>query len=719
MHNYSFSNSNNPLVRAATLVMLAFCLCTATLLVYLSIADPFTETQDRYADTFLQDQLAHGMGWLNRSFADGPIATPALAPDCNGMQGAGLFDCRLIRLNHGLAQAIPSKHIEARLPDPDDLPDTLAAMRWLDRYSATPAKLSTLLQEGESAAKQSLPDPFRLNGCIGLSPTTAQGKAAAPCDRTVVSADAWPPHADHLLNSVFSYAAAKRGHSPNMEVLHTAPGLETPIVQGRHVTLTIDPIIQDSAQTTAACYTGDAAACRRCAWCNTANAAVMYEQARARSLGLLVLDAKSGAIEAAASAYTPCYEQQQRGAQHSPGCPLLPNVLAPHLDRLGNQAVEQSAKLGSMTKIPITLALQKTGLSSAEASALPDILTYSRTPDLIDIVMCKTKRFDPACARRRLGAVANMTVALGWRGDVDVLGAGQLPGLNAKRFTARLLSHSDGTLMTAHAVTLSQEAMQACSQQRWHHCQGADLVNMVAELFGTGEALGTPIGVGNALLHLAGHAEAPVPQAHLIRAAQDDAGQMHTVSPNLPPVLRADQSNLVLQGLSRTASQGTARAACLAAATALPGTLLPCMGQSNGSSNVNIRIAGKTGTPIFSADNDDKKTSMPLPQWRAHCSQVRQEFAQTLVRNAHWYALKNEVGKCNMVPTKWFAFLVGAPGSSSWDRVIVVIAERNWNQRTNLIDSPNDSGSNVAAEAGLALVNALYRPNAIAAKANQ
>ena len=56
------------------------------------------------------------------------------------------------------------------------------------------------------------------------------------------------------------------------------------------------------------------------------------------------------------------------------------------------------------------------------------------------------------------------------------------------------------------------------------------------------------------------------------------------------------------------------------------------------------------------------------------------------------------------------AIIVGSDRMVFVHKVVVVLAERNWNQRTGLIDSPNDRGPNVAAEAGLSLVNALYHP---------
>ena len=47
------------------------------------------------------------------------------------------------------------------------------------------------------------------------------------------------------------------------------------------------------------------------------------------------------------------------------------------------------------------------------------ISASSDTLPLIDIVMCKARGFDPACARTRLTALADMAQALGWRGGAQ------------------------------------------------------------------------------------------------------------------------------------------------------------------------------------------------------------------------------------------------------------------------------------------------------------
>ena len=726
----------SPVARAAALAMLAFTLIAGALLLYLNIALDSRPAHDRYADPKRQATLARGMDWLQQSLAPGAATSGASEPqtDCATQPAAALFECRLGRINQRLALTDTAIHLGVSAPDANTMPDVLAAMRWLLQYSGDPTNLRALLQRGENAATQSLPDPFRLSGCIG--PASAPG----PCNAGSAAATrALLPRGEHLFNSLAIYAAAARGQSPNVRMLQPVPGLATPITQGRNVVLGLNPAVQGLAQATAACFTGDAAACRRCTWCDSAAGADMFEHARARALGILVLDARSGAIEAAASAYTACYARQQSGLPPDAGCPQLPNALSPHVDRLGNQALEQTAKPGSTTKIVIALGLLNAGrsaggplpghplspgsaarsaqgaaLSPAEAAELPRILTYSRTLELIDIAMCKRQGFDPICARQRLQAIADMALALGWERQVDILGAGQLPGLRAQRFSARLLSQADGSPMPAltHNFKPTRAAMQACSRQLWHGCQGQDLVNLVAELFGTGEALASPLGLGNALLQLAASAnlQGKAAQAHLVTAAQDNTGQMHAVQPGLNPALTAAQSALVLQGLERTATQGTARSACLSAAAVLAGSLLPCVAEKGDTAGPVIRIAGKTGTPVFSADQGEKK-SLTLPLWRAQCDQVQRDLAVARKGQARWYALANEAGKCNMFPTKWYAFLVGAPGGDGWDKVVVVLAERNWNQRTGLIDSPNDNGPNVAAEAGLSFANILYDPS--------
>lgn len=701
-----------PLVRTATLMMLAFCLAVAGLLFYLSTTSPSAPVADSYTDKAFEAKLARGLGWLHQALRADNLPPPTAAvSDCKGLKDPALFDCRRNQINQRLAQVTPVKQLAGPMPDAENLPAVLTAQHWLLRYSSTPGKLATLLEQGEYAARQRLLDPFRLSGCI-----TWAG-ADDPCESSALAiADDLPQHADQLTNSLARYSAAWRGKSPNLTLLHAAPALDTPILQGRHATLALDHNVHDMAQITAACYTGNATACDGCPWCNTKGAADMYEHARARSMGILVVDAKTGGILAAASAFTPCFEAQQRGWPPGPGCPQLPNTPLPHLDRLGNQAMERQAKPGSTTKIVIALALQKVGLSAAEAADLPGILTYSKTPELIDIVMCKARHFDPVCAQTRLTAIANMAHALGWGGrNADLLGANQIPGLEAARFTARLLHQADGKSMTDH-LRLTRDALAQCSKRIWHGCaDSGGLSRVVAELFGTGEALATPVGVTNALLQVAAAANHPatapkalpylVPQAHLVQTWQEDGGAPKAVRPVMSMVLSPAQTSPVLAGLLLGVTLGSAASACRAAAEALPGGLLPCVS----TSTPRMRIAGKTGTPVASMDLGKDK-SMTLNQWRTKCTKLRQTWAQTPKSHAAWFTLQNEVGKCDAQPTKWYSFLASAPGSQTWDLIVSVQVERNWNAGTGLIDSPNDVGTNVAAEAGLAFVNALYHP---------
>lgn len=700
-------NFGKPFAGALTLVMLVFIIAAGSLLLYLTFKSPENVVSDRYTDTAFQAKLAKGLDWLNHSLVAGTTYESKTVKvfDCRTLEGADQFECRRSQLNSRLALVDPSWKLTSKTPDNENIANVLLAMRWLIQYSETPQKLIALLQKGQDSARQSLADPFRINGCIGFI------HSANPCD--TVTTSNFPPQLTSLHSELTRYVSAMRGNSPNTMTLKFGTNLETPIVQGRNLILSLTPKLQDPAQITAACYSGDAVACQNCEWCASGIGAEMFEQARVRAVGILVLDAHTGGIEAAASAYTRCYLLQQQGSPPAPDCPVLPNNLVRHLDRIENQAIEQTAKPGSITKIVIAVGLQKAGLSTSEVVALPDILTHSRTDKLIDIVMCKTKDFKPDCAKLRLIAIAEAAVNMGWNHEVDLFGAYQLRGLQAQRFTGRLLSHARGGSMISDVtkITFTSVSLRDCSQKKWRNCKGEQLVNLVAELFGTGEALVSPVGVGNVLLQMAASANAQTlaPQAHLVHSAQDNTGKTVTVQAMLKKTTSSIETDFVLQGLLKTATQGTARSACLAAASAMSGSLLPCVAPVGGWAQPALRIAGKTGTPVFSADQG-VKISLSLNQWRAQCEKNRIDMAALHKQSKSRFNLSNEVSKCNMIPTKWYAFLVSAPGSKTWDKVIVVLAERNWNKQTGLIDSPNDNSANVAAEIGLALVNGLYRP---------
>jgi hypothetical protein len=710
-----------PLLRVVSTVMAFLALLFAAHLLWqrhesdLAIAS-------RYSNADLRDHLVSGLQWLGSTVQPGradeqPVVCPARAGDAIALE-LEQWRCARAALNAKLAEIGPEHHIPAESPDETLQPSILKAIKWLTRNARDGKHALGLIRNPEQTANQiSFRDPFRLSGCLYASPdgqADPLNSAACPDGRVVTDSDT-PPHMQSLLYPIHEYRSAARGDSPNTLNWESASGMETPLIQGRHVSVAWNSRIQSQAQITAACYAGDADACQKCTWCNKAKSRKMFEGARVRAMGILIVDVKTGAIDAAASAYTPCYAAHQRGTPASADCPLFPTVATrQRLDRsfrLGNQALLQNAMPGSQAKLPIALGLMQAGLSPKEAASLPSILTRSATEELIDLALCKERDFLPSCARHRLSSIKKVALGMGWQSQADVLARGQAKGLRSTQFAGRLMelpTYNDGR---SSEPRLDQAAMRQCGlkpvQERWRNCRGADLVNAVAELFGQGNSLTSPIGIADGLLQLAaaGNGQRTSNGAHLLASFQDSKGATHPIEEKRPLAFDYRSAAPVLRGLSLTHSTGTARSACVSARAAANGMpwAIPCGPESpRGAELSPIRIASKTGTPVFSADK------LTLPQWRASCVLVAAELETAHKGQPRWYHLRNELAKCGMTPIKWYAMLIGRPGTNIWDKVAVVIAERNWNRATQIVDSARDLETNVAAEAGLALANALY-----------
>jgi hypothetical protein len=162
-------------------------------------------------------------------------------------------------------------------------------------------------------------------------------------------------------------------------------------------------------------------------------------------------------------------------------------------------------------------------------------------------------------------------------------------------------------------------------------------------------------------------------QPHLAMAESDGT------SPSAVPIDPA-HARLILQGMSLThQSGGSAYLACLRAHN------------MQAKACTHQRVAGKTGTPQF------RQHALTLAQRKALCSQVK--------------AGSPEAAQCHMRPYKWYAAAVksSAAPDAPWDKVVVVLSERNYNQRTGYVDSPQDKGTpNVSAELGLRFIRRLY-----------
>ncbi|TAN52600.1 MAG: hypothetical protein EPN21_03595, partial [Methylococcaceae bacterium] len=428
-----------PLARTAALSLLAACLFAVLGLAGYWLRGP-VEIQDKHVD----GELLQGLVLLSQAWQAAGAPKPAAATACLEPTAELAGELADIQRLAGNSQPITPALDCSQLHAVDK------AARWLLRQET--GRLRAILRSPAPQLADWIAqrDPFRLPGCLlmrsAAAPSIPGYCADKPGWRGAELADL-PPGADALWVSLAHYRQV-RSPTPN-RYEHRADGLVTPLAQGRHQWLTLNPAAQHQAQLTAACYTGDSAACAQCPWCNTSAAVDMFEGARARMAGILLVDARDGAILAAASAHSPCYAAQHRGQALPAGCPNLPSPPAARAWRLNNHALEQAAMPASLVKIPLAAGLIEAGIpADSRAAMVNDWLVRSDTEAFLDTALCKDQRFLAVCAKQRVAAIQRMAGALGWNrgcgggagcGRRDLLSAGQAPDLSYPVMAGRLL----------------------------------------------------------------------------------------------------------------------------------------------------------------------------------------------------------------------------------------------------------------------------------------
>jgi hypothetical protein len=713
--------SRVPLLWLVSLLALALSVQVGLRLIYQSTKQPSEVVENDYQNPRLEAELRAALVWLGQNLQWRPQDLYKPEANCDNARVAIPKDmsslCAMSRLDASLANTAHTvRGTAAEVPPPE----LVRPLSWLARHVRQGERLLEMIEQPQRAAAQGrLRDPFRLDGCIAApkAPMPSGGWSGDCAGALNTKLTELMPSATTATSRVLRYVHPDRAAAPNTVEANANTLLSTPLRQGRHLELGLDPQLQAAAQRTVACYTGQVAACAQCPWCNTAGASAMFEGARARAMGILVVDVHTGLIEAAGSAYTPCYEAQHRGKLLEPGCPLLPQVSDDrrvNLSRLENLALFGQGMPGSEVKPVIALALTRSGLSATELAALPSILTRSATEELIDLVLCKERGFVPTCAQRRLNEIATLSPLLGWQASTEALALDQVPEFKQKYFAGRLLQLPAPADRKRPIPMLDQDALRECGDRpmrlRWRNCRTADLADVVAELFGQGNALLSPLGAASSMLALAaaGNGLPVAAQAHLVSMVQEADSSFRVIDQRRASAVTFEGAGPVLRGLERTHLAGTAQSACRAArAVELKREWgIACSEQEAVAAAERgqppLPIASKTGTPVFSGD---RRT---LGAWRVSCEQVEHKLIATKSGSPSWYQLRNERAKCKRPPLKWYAALVGSPTGSSWTKVVVVLAERNWNLSSQMIDSVDDRGPNVAAEAALALINVWY-----------
>jgi hypothetical protein len=530
-------------------------------------------------------------------------------------------------------------------------------------------------------------------------------------------------------------------HGPNLIPLR---GRDTEV--GFNAYLTINPTTQTKAQQWAACYAGQQHACALLGLDSNDKllrlASEMYETAAVRMAAVAVLDVASGKIEALGSAHTHCYQQDHDGPGHDETCPDLPFRPRPDRDRLLNHALYVDALPASTVKPIMALGFLLDTPSFRSGEPLNQLwydLKTSNSKAFLDRLFCGDGTVNPAQrglaqSCQRPARVQQAAGLLGWNlgckadeGDSD---CAKLDLLFGRPLSQRIVEEARkqplslpllyGRLFTEAPAAKPVETIErldwtetedgggyrlmtdfrfdksfasGCKAQEWRRCRGLGLGGKIAnEGWGQGEGRSTAVGVAGMLSRLAAAANGATTQAypHLLKHIGDAKGARYTLPVEQlaePTALNIDPAlaRLVLNGMTSHQQGGTADDACA---------------NVFGTKNCDgiTWLAGKTGTPPFHFDEQS------LTQIQKTCAPRSEKIK----------------AECNVLPYKWYvaAFKTQGFADAPYDKVIAVLSERNWVQKTGKVQSPGDRERNLSAELALRIIKAL-RQDAVLPSAPQ
>ena len=561
-----------------------------------------------------------------------------------------------------------------------------------------------------------------------LLPLESLRQASGSLYRLVTEADAG---ADPRAATAMAAAPDGRRNGQNRVVLD---GVAVDV--GFSVDLTIDPALQALAQKTAACYTGRHDVCRALGMRRSEDkdgpiGQPLLEGAMVRMAAVAVIDVASGRIEALAGTMSPCARQEVDGPGRDPNCDQrLPYPVQYRPDALLNPAVYHDAMPASTIK-PIMAAAflsdREVGarwLSAERAAMKRDAvpardslrghLMRSDSARFLDRMFCFDKGF-ANCSRP--WDVQSAALAFGWNagcsearadcGKRDLLfgravGAAADAGANRPPSTTvaygRLMSEPlAGKLGAAMHLTppaaLDPAVVRRCaagadgrrlSDDDWEKCRGGAVVDVVAEGWGQGHARASALGIAGmmATLAAAANGQTELRQPHLVEAlhgaADADTAALESemlhwkLAAAQPNRLSRDAAEVILSGLSYSHRSGTARTAC------------EQVFDARRCRDIDW-LAGKTGTPSFPSDG------VSLDELARLCSS-----GDT--------ASRAKLPVCSSLrPYKWYVAAYRADHASSgrWTKVIAVLTERNWLQRSGQVHGAGDHGPNPSAEIAL------------------
>lgn len=496
------------------------------------------------------------------------------------------------------------------------------------------------------------------------------------------------------------------------------------------------------------------------------------EEALVRKVAIAVVDVPTGKIDALASSMSPCMASDY-GLINKDGCDPISklwkhNYLS-EINKSENQAIYWEYMPASTVKPIQALALYRTypQVFSTHKDKLTEIMAQSDTERLIDVMTCyKGSMTEPhlkdTC--KALSAMYQSAKDLGYNtqcdmengrcGYRDILKDMPLNSTyNKPIFYGRLMVNENKSplsgLDSIKPATYTER--KSINGGKWQglteEARGKGigkfgvLNEAIWESMGQGDALTTPLAVASMTRNLLAVADGQSPQsAYLVedwwnlrgetlkiegeRPLAEESTSWHTKMvtrvkntlyswfPSLQPQSQEKQSSIVLtdndlvpmtitkmeaQAVANLFTEGhqnkpgyTSHDACL-----------PVFGEYCKQTLIdNRKIFTKTGTPTFDHNSRDEMIK--------DCDII--DINQ--LKNDK-YRKKNEslIQKCSQRPIKWHILGISQQGDEKkWQKVIVVLVDRNWNDDKGTIIH-NDFSNNDAGKISFSLMKALDENN--------
>lgn len=549
-------------------------------------------------------------------------------------------------------------------------------------------------------------------------------------------------------------------------------GVSVPV--GFNAQLTINPAIQSLSQQLANCITGQETGkvCQDLLGNISIDMKNMEDNALIRQVGIAVVDIPTRKIDALASSSSNCFLASHHSTDVKSDCIPTPETWKQPANKvLENQALYGDYMPGSTIKpiqaLAMVRAFPNTVANSENYKTIKTMMARSNTEQVIDVLACQSVSTQYLKQCQGFAQMQQVADSLGLNnvcgndnkdcGRLDVLRGKELGSTHKDKpiFYGRLMvqaqkSGDDTGLVYAPLEGLDGIPYQNYAKRKinnggqWLGTKGGlgVLDEAVNQSAGQGDSRVTPLGLANSMANLLALADGDsVGTAYILERLWTAEEIDVEIAENKPKDDEEDSFSLTkfLKGLFRISDDKNQASIIMGENTlesqedntitqqqaqmsvnfftsshnpSFGGTSVkPCQAVF-GSCNELIygyKVFTKTGTPSFDRE------IVNINNLTAQCKIKRVPAKEEIDNHGNKKIIPEKtveptLRECTLRPIKWHVLGIGQE-NGKWQKMIVVMADRNWNHQGVIND--NTDANNDAAKVGFSLMKAMHQQNLI------